>query len=273
MDPIDLVIDLGGVARMRTLLDAGVSRHAVRRAIARGALMQPKGGWVALPTADIELRCAAELGVVLTCITVARRRGLWTLREPEPHLAASPHHRLPRATTAHVHWALPAIPRAPDALEDPLVNALVILSSCQPREAALAVWESAIRAQLVDVDAVRRLRITARVRALLDDARPFADAGGETIVFDRLRWLRLPMRRQTYLAGHPVDLLIGERLVIQIDGGHHVDAQRLIDNAHDAKLRLMGYTVIRIGHWQILEDWAAVQDQILTAIAQGLHLA
>ncbi len=258
---------------MRTLLAAGVSRHAVRKELARGALLQPKGGWVALPTADVELRLAAELGVVLTCVTAARRHGLWTLEERERHVGASPHHRLPRATSAHVHWARPVIPRIPDALEDPLINALVILSACQPREAALAAWESAVRKQLVNLDALRRLPLARTLRDLLLDVHPYADAGGETIVFDRLRWLRLPMHRQTYIAGHPVDLLIGDRLIIQIDGGHHVDAQRLRDNEHDARLRLMGYTVIRIGHWQLLNDWATVQDLILGAVAQGHHLA
>lgn len=221
----------------------------------------------------MELRSAAELGVVLTCVTVARRRGLWTLDEPERHVSAPPHHRLPRPTTAVVHWSRPVIPRPPDALEDPLVNALVILSRCQPYEAALAAWESALRQGLVELDAVRRLMVPSNVLAILDDVRPFADAGGETLVFHRLKSLRLPMRRQAFIAGHRVDLLIGDRLVIQIDGGHHVDAQRLADNEHDARLRLMGYTVIRIGHWQLLEDWAVVEELILTAVGQGLHLA
>ncbi|WP_345751363.1 hypothetical protein [Microbacterium rhizophilus] len=51
-----------------------------------------------------------------------------------------------------------------------------------------------------------------------------------------------------------------------------MNAQRLVDNEHDARLRLMGCTVIRIGHRQILDDWATVQELILTAIGQGLHL-
>lgn len=273
MDPVVVLTALGGVARARTLAARGVSRHHLTAAVRRGAVERVRVGWFALPGADAALRQAAEVGVLLSCVTQLRRRDVWALPVDVPHVAASPHASLARATTAHVHWAEPIIPRDPDALEDPIVNALVIAASCQPYERGLAAWESAIRKELVDVNELRGLPLPPAARRLLADAKPFADAGGETIVFTRLRWLRLPMRRQVHLAGHPVDLLIGERLVIQIDGGHHVDAQRLIDNAHDAKLRLMGYHVIRIGHWQIIDDWAAVQELILRAIAQGLHLA
>ncbi|WP_232531663.1 DUF559 domain-containing protein [Microbacterium halophytorum] len=73
--------------------------------------------------------------------------------------------------------------------------------------------------------------------------------------------------------GHRVDLLIGERLLLQIDGAHHVDAQRRRDIEHDAALRLAGYHVIRVDYVQIVSDWPRTQDAILGAIARGLHLA
>lgn len=109
-----------------------------------------------------------------------------------------------------------------------------------------------------------------RIRA---EMRWFSDSGLETVVIPRLRWLKLPLRQQVWLAGHRVDLLIGDRLVLQIDGGHHVNAQRLADNEHDAILRLKGYHVIRVGYHQVVGDWPAVQELILQAIAQGLHRA
>lgn len=273
MDPVAVLTRLGGVARYRALIDHGVTRHRLATAVRDGVIERIRAGWFALPDADEALRSAAEIGVVLSCVTQLRRHDVWALPVNVPHVAASPHASLARATTAHVHWAVPVVPRDPHALEDPIVNALVIAATCQPYENGLAAWESAIRQQLVDVDQLRRLPLPPAARRLLADAKPFADAGGETIVFSRLRWLQVPMRRQVHLGGHRVDLLIGDRLIVQIDGGHHVDAQRLIDNEHDARLRLMGYHVIRIGHWQIVDDWATVQELIVGAIAQGLHLA
>ncbi|HBR89733.1 MAG TPA: DNA/RNA helicase, partial [Microbacterium sp.] len=104
-------------------------------------------------------------------------------------------------------------------------------------------------------------------------ADQFADSGLETFVVPRLRWLGLPLRCQIWLHGHRVDLLIGERIALQIDGGHHVGAQRAADIAHDADLMLRGYHVIRVTYVQVTEQWPEVQERIMLAVAQGLHLA
>ncbi|MEL5990870.1 endonuclease domain-containing protein [Microbacterium phosphatis] len=275
MHPVRALEELGGVGRYRTLRERGVTRHHLAAAIRSGVVERVRNGWFALPGIDAELRSAAQLGAHLSCVTLLRRREVWALPVSTVHVAAAPHATLARTTTAQVHWATPAQPRDPDALEDTLLNALVLVATCQPYERSLAAWESALRKELIDPEVLRGLRLPPDARRMLADAKPFADAGGESIVDWRLRRLRLgvPIRRQVVLLGRPVDLLVGERLVIQIDGGTHVDRQRLADNEHDARLRLRGYTVIRIGHWQILDDWATVQDLILTAIAQGLHLA
>jgi very-short-patch-repair endonuclease len=76
------------------------------------------------------------------------------------------------------------------------------------------------------------------------------------------------------IAGHRVDGLIGERLVLQIDGyGFHSSAeQRAKDIAHDRTLRLMGYTVLRYGYEQVLFAWEVAEHEVRMAIAQGLHL-
>ena len=111
------------------------------------------------------------------------------------------------------------------------------------------------------------------VRRLVEEASPWADSGLETFVIIRLRWLGLPIRVQIWISGHRVDFLIGERLVLQVDGGHHVGAQRAEDIRHDAELMLLGYHVIRVGYDQVMNRWPDVQEQIMHAIAQGLHRA
>ncbi|MFS0895152.1 endonuclease domain-containing protein [Microbacterium sp. 179-I 3D3 NHS] len=89
----------------------------------------------------------------------------------------------------------------------------------------------------------------------------------------RLRWLRLPIRVQIWIAGHRVDALIGDRIVLQIDGAHHVGAQRSEDIRHDAALKLMGFHVIRVSYTQMMDEWPMVQDLVMRAVAQGLHRA
>lgn len=119
---------------------------------------------------------------------------------------------------------------------------------------------------------LERLPLDGTVRALLAQTTPFADSGLETYV-------RLPLRRfgvrivcQSWLYGHHVDSVIGERLVLQIDGAHHTGRQRSSDIAHDAVLRLRRFTVFRVCYEQVMFRWPEVQALVIDAIAQGLHL-
>ncbi|MBW9109917.1 DUF559 domain-containing protein [Microbacterium trichothecenolyticum] len=263
----------GRVVRTSTLIDDGWSRHMIRRALADGGLVRLRKGWVATPDADPFLVSAARAGVVLSCVTQARRLGLWVLHEGAPHVAAPSHSGAVRPAGAHVHWAKPAVPRHPDHLEDPIENVLVLAAGCQPFERALAIWESALNKSLVGPEVMRRLRLPPAARRILEVATPWSDSGLESFVPPRLKWMRLPVRPQIWIADRPVDFLIGERLVLQIDGGHHVGAQREKDIAHDALLTLMGYHVIRVGYHRVIHRWEEVQDLIMRAVAQGLHLA
>jgi len=243
-------------------------------AVRSGVLVRPRGGWLAVPDADPELLAAARDGVVLTCATQARRLGLWVLRGDRPHVAAPAHAGAVRTGPGLVvHWAAPLVPRSPGSLEDPIENVLALAASCLPHEEALAIWESALRRGPVDIPGLSRLPLSGRARELLEEANPFADSGLETVIPLRLRWLRLRIVPQAWIAGHRVDFLIGDRLVLQVDGGTHVDAQREEDVRHDAQLMLMGFRVIRVGYHQVLHDWPAVQDLIMRAVAQGLHRA
>ena len=165
------------------------------------------------------------------------------------------------------------MPRHPDALEDPIENVLAIVAECEPYEQALATWESALTKGLTDRSLLHRLPLRPAARRLLADAQPFADAGLETYLRPRLRWLRLPLSLQTWISGHRVDALIGARLVLQIDGATHVGEQRSEDIRHDAELKLMGYHVIRVSYRQVMHEWHIVQNLIMRAVAQGLHRA
>ncbi|MFV0319032.1 DUF559 domain-containing protein [Microbacterium sp.] len=263
----------GGVARASSLQRAGHSRHYIAEAVRHGELVRVRRDWVAAPGADAELVAAARYGVVITCVSAARRAGLWVLGEDTRHVAVRKGSGGGWPAQLHVHWAAPLVPRAPDELVDRIENTLALVAGCQPFEEALAVWDSAIRQGAVSRETLERLTLSGAARDLLDEVSPFADSGLETFFRTRLRWLRVRILSQIWLHGHRVDFLIGDRLVVQIDGGHHVGAQRAADIAHDAELVLRGYTVLRYTYAQIVDDWPAVQDAIQQAVAQGLHRA
>lgn len=273
MDPIEALREKGGIARTETLRRGGVTEHSLRQAVRSGLVSSVRRGWVALRDADAMLVAAAKRGVVLSCVTLAARKGLWVLDDAEPHVAAPPSSGHAKTTRGVIHWSRPIFPRDPDSCEDTLQNALILVARCQPYESALATWESALRQKLVDPGMLERAALPPDARRLLADARPFADAGTETIFRTRLSWLKIPITPQVWILGHRVDFVIGDRLVLQIDGGHHVGAQRTSDIAHDALLKLHGYHVIRIGYDQLINQWPAVQSMILAAIGQRLHLA
>lgn len=271
---IEAVTNGGGVMRVERLRELGFRRTLLESVLAAGRLQRVRRGWVALPNVDPLLASAARRGVVLTCITQARRLGLWVHETPAAaHVGATPGSAGGKPDTIRVHWARPLLPRHPDSLVDPIENVLAIVAECEPHEQALATWDSALNKGLVTLEGLAGYDWRPAARRLLGEATPFSDAGLETYLRPRLRWLRHPIRIQTWIAGHRVDALIGERLVLQIDGAHHVGQQRSEDIRHDAELRLMGYHVVRISYHQMMHEWALVQDLIMRAVAQGLHLA
>lgn len=154
-----------------------------------------------------------------------------------------------------------------------MINVLATVARCLDFEDALAVWDSAVNKKLVEITELQRYPLSAVARRLVQEVTPYSDSGLETFVKLRLKRFRLKICAQAWVLGHCVDLLIGDRLVLQIDGGTHVGMQRMLDIEHDALLTLNGYHVIRLSYDHVMTHWPEVQDLILQAVAQGLHLA
>lgn len=259
----------GGIARAQLLEDLGVSRHHQRALVARGKLIRPLRGWLALPNVDAGLIFAVQHGVILTCVSVTQRLGLWTKQKPGMHVAARNMHASHGKVGQKTHWAAPVVQRAPFTLIDPVENALAYVAKCQPREEAHAVWESALRKGLVERTALARLPLGPVARALLEECTEFSDSGLESFVLLRVRALRLRVAAQAWLSGHRVDFLVEGWLVLQIDGSQHEGAQRDADNRHDALLSTQGYAVIRLSYRQMLYDWPEAQRLIMLRLSQG----
>lgn len=262
-----------GIARTSDLAEAGLTRHRLDRQISAGRLIRVARGWIAQPDTDPALVFAARHGLVLSCITQAARLGLWVADPEQKHFAVPRPGAEKRPPGARLHYGTPLAPRTPYSLADSLENTLVAVAGCQTFEEAVATWDSALNTGLVEREELEQLPLRGVARRVLDATDPFADSGLESYVKVRTRGFRLPVRSQVWLCGHRVDFLIGDRLVLQIDGGHHVGAQRTSDNRHDAELRLRGYTVFRVGYTQVMHNWPEIHELIARAIARGLHRA
>lgn len=266
----------GGYRHRRDLLESGWSPDRLRRAARAEGIALLRRSWLVLPEAPAEVHAAARLGGRITCRSALEQHGLWCPPGPADgiHIALAPNARAVEPGV-RAHWASPVVAVAPRTLLDPIENVLACIAVCADGEAAFAVWESALARTRISADAMARTKWgSVAARALAAEAGVRSDSGVESRFAYRCRRAGIPFRQQVWLAGRPVDALIGRRLVVQLDGfAFHSDArQRRADIAHDRALRLLGFTVFRFDYVEVMHDWDHVESSLRSAMAQGLHL-
>jgi len=275
MDLLSWLAAHDGVAHTSDLYRAGFSKHVIAIAERRGDVARVRRSWILSPEAAPPCVHAARFGGRVTCVTQAKALGLWVPESIEVHLSVGPKSSGTDEPGLRLHWAKGPAPFAPRAIADPLINVLFQVARCQSPEHALTIWESAVRKGLIGVEVLRRVAWrSTRARRLAEATGALSDSGLETIFVELMRQIGVHVRQQVWIDGRPVDALIGERLVIQLDGfAHHSRPEdRRRDIRADSRLMLRGYTVLRFDYAQIMFDRAFVQETVRAAIAQGLHL-
>jgi very-short-patch-repair endonuclease len=261
-------------ARASVLIRAGFTRASLRSAVASGALVTIRMGWLALPDAPVDVVTAVLIGGRLGCVSLANHLGLWTPPAELLHVAV-PHHSgraLVGAPGAVLHWRSARWRDNPSPLESraDMVRQLAI---CLEREDAVATIDSALHSGAVSwLEVESALASLPSVLAVIDGA---AEGGGESLARCRLGRRGIPVRAQARIDGvGRVDLLVGERLVLEIDGRRwHTDpASFERDRERDLELARLGYRVIRLSYLQVTLDWARVERSILEITTRREHL-
>ncbi|QBE50346.1 DUF559 domain-containing protein [Leucobacter triazinivorans] len=255
--------------RSAELIARGYTAHALKQACAAGAVSRPARGWIGLPSLDSELRYAVQHGVILTCVSLARRHRLWVRRDSGCHFAVRSRHAHVRVEQHKLHWGRAVRRREPWAVLDSIENALNYVATCESPEDALATWESALKAGLVTREALARYPLSGVARELLEQCTPFSGSGLESYVKRRVASLGLTIVAQAWVLGHRVDFLIEGWLVFEIDGSTHTGEQRDRDNRYDTLLEVNGYGRIRAGYRPVMFEWPRVQAGIMDLISQG----
>ncbi|MDZ5143540.1 DUF559 domain-containing protein [Microbacterium testaceum] len=277
MDIAEWVTARGGIVHRQQILDAGIPASRLRATITRGEVDRVRRYWVTTKNAPAALVSAAQASGRLACVSAASVRGWWIPEgvDSSLHVAVKPDSHAPPADVV-THWSAPLVPLPAHHLIESVPDCLEHVASCLPFEQALIVWESALRHERLHPDAVAKMSWrTPASRRLASIATGRSDSGLETIFVVRLSPWGVSVRQQVLIAGHRVDALLGDRLVVQLDGFayHSTPQDRQRDLAHDRELIARGYTVLRFSYRDVVTDWASVERTLSTVIAQGLHLA
>ncbi|RZS68621.1 uncharacterized protein DUF559 [Agromyces ramosus] len=274
----------GGALSYRELDRGGIPRAAVSAAVSDHAIQRVRRGWFAIPDAPRDVVRAARVGGAVTAASAARLEGVWLLGDPllhvrvpsstgrlrNPDASDEPLDRRRHAVCLH-YRTVPVITGARDALPIALAEML----ACAEPTAAIVAMDSAVSVGAIsvgDLDQVRALAPSSR-RSLVDRVNPGSASGIETIVRLFLRTHGIRHRVQVFIprVGH-VDLLVGDRLVIEVDGeGFHTGPEFEADRRRDFELVMRGYTVVRLSYRMVLNEWDAVSSGILELVRRGGH--
>ncbi len=276
MDAATACLSLGGVAWARELIAAGVPKRHLAVAVAAGALIRLHRGLYGHPSADERLLHAGRHGGRLACTDALRWHGVWVLTDARLHVA------LPRDGHPTRHGCSDEVVRHWDTCPPttdwvvPVPMALRQLSRCGSVEQFVVALESALAQRLLTGREVGALRAGAESsrRAVLDFASSRSESGLESLARWRLHERGIECRQQVELPmiGR-VDLVIGDRLIIELDGREHhaSEVAFALDRRRDAAAAAQGFRTLRFSYAQVIHEWDSVEAAILSVIESGLH--
>lgn len=283
-----------GIRTIAELRGSGRTARDVAIAVSSGRLERLRRGVYADPGVADELKRAVRVGGRLTCVSAAHSYGLRLLEAPARlHIAVGAnaarlrHPDTGRVTSAaelsvRLHWDRDV--QDPGGGIVPVDRCLEHLLHCLPAEAALCALDSARervewradRPQLLDDRAFSGMldRLPAGLRAVAERSSSASQSIGETIARDRFRTAGLPVREQVRLpGGFWADLLIGERLVFEIDGEgpHTMPGAFDRDRSRWGWIKGTGYLHLSYSHRQILREWDEVFAVVQMLVRRGEH--
>jgi very-short-patch-repair endonuclease len=248
----------------------GASPKTLSRLVEAGVVERLRRGWYATSDVTPDIRRAVSAGGIVTCVSALSARGLWTMPHTDLHVLVASGIDVRRRAGIRLHWTHDRIDLARSI--DDVESALLVAVSCLDLRAAVVVVDSALNRGVIAPRTLERLFSASpggrRVLAVADGR---AESGIETLARLGLRRLRLRVRSQVVIPGvGRVDLLIGDRLILEVDGRQwHTDFEA--DRARDRRLVALGYLLIRASYRQILEEWDVIAEQVATLVRRNEH--
>ncbi|ROR66123.1 endonuclease domain-containing protein [Agrococcus jenensis] len=266
MDPRVFELGILTAAQLGVL---GWSKWQIECAVRDGGLQRVRPGWFGKDPVPQAL-AAVRSGGCISCFSALRLLGAWVPERKGWHVRSA-RHRGP--TGCRPHGPQPPVSSVIDDLE----TSFRCVLRCGSKEDIVVIIDSLLHERLATKDELQAWTRLAplRIRALLDLADGRSEAGTESMVRLRTRSLRIATRIQVrLLQGMRVDVLLGERLVIECDSReHHTDSLAYErDRARDRRLVAAGFLVLRLSYRQIHDEWPAIEQEILAIVRRGDHL-
>lgn len=278
----------GGLAATHELHSLGWTNYSLATAVASGEIVRVRQGWYTVPDTSEIQRQAVRVGGRLGCVSAARELGLGVRSTERVHVSVTPHVSRLRSKTdkglrlttvksagVTIHWN--DTDTTGTRFTIGVRACLKQMCLCQSPEWVVAAADSALRSRLLtasewqeDIAALPR-----RLRRLLSRVDARAESIIESVTRFRLQQLGFDPQLQVKIRGvGRVDMVIGKRLVIEVDGyAYHSDPETFeADRRRDARLSAFGYRVLRFSYNQVMHHWSEVRAAIVAAVSRGDHL-
>lgn len=261
--------------RTSALRDAGFSAEDIRRAVRHGTLVRLRSGWLATPQANSKVVRAVRSGGVLGCASALAFYGAWDLRDYGIHIYRSQRGRQAAAARGLYWCSSPKTRLASNVAVLPIPQALVQAAYCLSAYDFVTVADSLVHRRMITLPALQSTLagLSARIDRMVAQL-DVAESGTESLVRLRLRAKGIGVRPQVVIPGvGRVDLLIGNRLVLEVDSReHHTDPLAYErDRCRDQELVRLGFAVMRVTYEQVMYGWPPVEARILAFVRAGWH--
>ncbi|NDZ93588.1 DUF559 domain-containing protein [Streptomyces sp. SID6673] len=275
MDLSDLHLPYG-VASWAQLRGLGVTQSRLRRACEDGDLRLLRRGWYATRSSNTSVAAAVAAGGVVSCVSALKLHGVWI--PPGPRKMHIRGREAAHRSGAHRYCKQYAPPEREVDAVDGIRTALRHALKCLDEEGIVVVCDSILHQQLLERSDLDEVFIGAprRIRRLLDRCDADAESGTETMVRCRLRALGMRVRVQHRITGvGRVDLLVGDRLIIEIDSVEYHDRspeQIEKDRRRDEEAARLGYVTLRFSYRRVVNEWAQAEATVLDLVRRREHV-
>ena len=274
---LDSVVDatMLGILSSRDLAERGITRRAAAAAMRRGDLERLRVGWFATRDACHEAASALRIGGALTCTSLMRLAGIWTIPRPELHIRIPKWSAIPQGGGFVAHRAgrggSPLLVPA-----DAPFDALRAAGHCLPLEELVAALDGGLNAGRWTLDELRAAFLDAggALASAVELADGRVQSGSESVFRVGTRSLQLCLVPQFFVPTVGFDdFLIGERRLVECDSRTYHDGDRYStnDRKRDIALKRLGFLVLRLTYAQVIAGWADVERTLLALIRANQH--